>query len=100
MVKIRWSLRESKVVRCSAGPGVCAGGTGGRLDRSSWRLVRTLDEIGLDEALINSSSVITDVGLGGRVGSGDGGGDVSGDDSGLGGGEPDFGVGTLNDTLR
>jgi hypothetical protein len=59
-----------------------------------------LEEIGLDDALINSSSVITDVGLGGRGGSGEGSVDWTGGDGVVGGGEPDFGVGMLKETLR
>lgn len=51
---------------------MCAGGTGGRFDGSLCKEVSTLGEIGLDDALINSSSVITEVGLGGRGGAGGG----------------------------
>jgi hypothetical protein len=98
--KIRWSLRESNVVRCSAGPGVCAGGTGGRFDGSLCKEVSTVGESGLDDALINSSSVMTEVGLEGLGGSGEIGGDWTGRDGCVGGGEPDFGVGILKETLR
>ena len=54
--KIRCSLRLLKVVRHSAGPGVYAGGTGGRAVMSSWRLVRSqLDNGVLDVAMSSSS---------------------------------------------
>jgi hypothetical protein len=66
---------------------------------SAWREVSNLVDNGLDEALISSSSVITDVGLAGRGGSGGGGGEeVWGRD--VGGASPDLGVGTRKETLR
>eukprot|EP00956_Cyclotella_meneghiniana_P035944 scaffold119809_cov102-Cyclotella_meneghiniana.AAC.1 len=55
---MRCNRRGSKVVRFSAGPGVWAGGTGGRLFVSRWILDSCLDDSGVDEADINSSSLI------------------------------------------
>eukprot|EP00956_Cyclotella_meneghiniana_P031543 scaffold83108_cov73-Cyclotella_meneghiniana.AAC.7 len=57
--KIRCNLRGSKVVRCSAGPGVFAGGTGGSESVLWCSFCKVLAEMGSDDAAMRSSSEMT-----------------------------------------
>ena len=97
---MRCKCRGSKVVRVSAGPGVLAEGPGGMLVASWWIDDRTLAERGSVDAEMSSSSdgMIVGAGDDGFVASGVEDGEHVGDLGGV--FLLDFGVGTLNVTVR